>query len=278
MTEFRERAAEPVFLHERERLEEKRGMLEYRGFTSVDADTMAWENYGVNLKAIADTMNNLTQDGWPAVFIFLYDQPWKLAARLFDLMPDILDDPESVLEASMYAWSLEKPEHPKKGEEYLSKEEKVGANFGVPHRDITYRNCHREDDGAPDVLSLWIPIVDIDTDSGCMYIIPREKDPQFAIDEAPRDQDPFSFRFPYADVKPLAPASAGTPFIWHPNLIHWGGSCSASASLPPRKSIAMAFRVREERRMSTQKEVERYGRRPFSKREIREGALLTCLL
>lgn len=44
-----------------------------------------------DLQAIANTMDNLTKDGWPAVFIFLYDQPWKLALRLFDFMPHILD-------------------------------------------------------------------------------------------------------------------------------------------------------------------------------------------
>merc|ERR1711871_1608415 len=104
----------------------------------------------------------------------------------------------------MYAWKLEKLKPPTKGE-YNKKEEKVGANFGVPHRDITYKNCHDPKDGSPDILSLWIPIVDIDVDSGCMYLIPREKDPQFAKDETPKDQDPFSLRFPYGDILPLAP-------------------------------------------------------------------------
>lgn len=179
-------------------------------------------------------------------------------------------DPESVLEASMYAWKLDKPEQPKK-DEYGKKEEKVGANFGVPHRDITFKNCHSPEDGSPDILSLWIPVVDVDTDSGCMYLIPREKDPQFARDETPKDQDPFSFRFPYGDIQPLAPADAGTTFIWHPNTIHWGGACSPYSKLPPRKSIAMAFRVRDERRTSTQKEIDRYGRRPYEKLEVLQG-------
>jgi hypothetical protein len=40
--------------------------------------------------------------------------------------------------------------------------------------------------------------------------IPRECDPQFAMDASPKDQDPFSHKFQYASVKPLAPADAGT--------------------------------------------------------------------
>ena len=70
----------------------------------------------------------------------------------------------------MYAWKLDKPEQPKK-DEYGKKEEKVGANFGVPHRDITFKNCHSPEDGSPDILSLWIPIVDVDTEI-CWKISP----------------------------------------------------------------------------------------------------------
>ena len=147
----------------------------------------------------------------------------------------------------------------------------ISFYLGVPHRDITYKNCHSPIDGSPDILSIWIPLVEMDTSNGCMFVIPREKDPQFGVDEVPKDQDPFSFRFPYADIKPLAPISAGTTLVWHPNLIHWGGACSPSSPLPPRKSIAMAFRVRDSRRPSTPKELERYGRKPFAKTELLEG-------
>ena len=101
-----------------------------------------------------------------------------------------------------------------------------------------------------------------------MYVIPRDCDPQFAKDDVPKDQDPFSHRFPYAHVRPLAPAPAGTTMVWHPNLIHWGSSCSASSVLPARKSIAMAFRVRDATRPSTEKELMRYGRVPFTREEL----------
>ena len=66
--------------------------------------------------------------------------------------------------------------------------EKVGVNFGTPHRDITYSNCHGAEDGKPDILSLWIPVVPVSTENGCMYVIPRENDPQFDKDVAKKDQ------------------------------------------------------------------------------------------
>jgi ectoine hydroxylase-related dioxygenase (phytanoyl-CoA dioxygenase family) len=209
-------------------------------------------------------MDNLVNAGYPPVFIFLYDQPWKMCLRLFDAMCPILNDKEATLEASMHAWALQK--QPKN--QFIK--EKVGGNFGVPHRDITYKNCHSID-GSPDILSLWIPLVDVSTDNGCMMVIPRECDPQFDQDTNPKDQDPFSHKMQYASIKPLSPISAGTTLVWHPNLIHWGAACSYSSELPPRKSIAMAFRVRDSKRESTPKEIDRYGRIPFTRSELLAG-------
>ena len=125
--------------------------LDKRGFLILQPDIFEWDNFDVDFKAIAQTMNNLCDAGWPPVFIFLYDQPWKMCSRLFDVMRPLLNDTEAVLEASMYAWALDKPiESP-------NDKEKVGTNFGVPHRDITFKNCHNPVDGSPDILSLWIP-------------------------------------------------------------------------------------------------------------------------
>ena len=175
----------------------------------------------------------------------------------------------------MYAWALQRPDMPtgggSTGSPAAAGKEPVGTvGFGTPHRDITYSNCHGSD-GSPDILSLWIPVVDVDPHNGCMYVIPRESDPQFSLDVAKKDQDPFSHRFPYEAVTPLAPAAAGSALIWHPNLIHWGSACKATSALPPRKSIAMAFRVRDTRRPSTEKEITRYGRAPLTREEMLNG-------
>lgn len=251
-------------LHKQQR-DSVENMLDYRGFTMLGPESFDWDAFGINFAALAQTMSNLVAAGWPPVFIFLYDQPWLMCLRLFDLMRPLLNDDEATLEASMHAWNLQRKPLD------TSIKERVGGNFGVPHRDITYKNCHNPKDGSPDILSLWIPLVDVSADNGCMYVIPRESDPQFDQDEHPKDQDPFSHKFHYAAVKPLSPISAGTTLVWHPNLIHWGGSCSHFSELPPRKSIAVAFRVRESTRPSTAKEIERYGRTPYSREELLHG-------
>jgi len=65
----------------------------------------------------------------------------------------IRQDDKLVLEASVYAWALEKP--------LISEDapgEMVGGNFGVPHRDAAYLVSHT-DAGLPNILGLWIPVV-----------------------------------------------------------------------------------------------------------------------
>lgn len=63
--------------------------------------------------------------------------------------------------------------------------------------------------GSPDILSLWIPFVDVADDNGCMMVIPRERDPQFSTDILPSDQDPFKHKFAFADIKQLSNINKG---------------------------------------------------------------------
>ena len=67
---------------------------------------------------------------------------------------DVLhQDEELVLEASVYAWALEKP--------MLNEDapgEMVGGNFGVPHRDAAYLVNHTDDGthGTPKTNTLLL--------------------------------------------------------------------------------------------------------------------------
>ena len=55
--------------------------LDLRGFAMFPSEIFEWEKHGVDFTAIAKTMETLCQEGWPPVFIFLYDQPWKMCYR-----------------------------------------------------------------------------------------------------------------------------------------------------------------------------------------------------
>jgi len=71
---------------------------------------------------------------------------------------------------------------------------KMGNNFGQPHRDYTYADVHgaaaaasateeNEQEQAagpsstpPGVVSVWLPLVDVTLNSGCMYVVPKSGD------------------------------------------------------------------------------------------------------
>jgi hypothetical protein len=52
---------------------------------------------------------------------------------------------------------------------------------GLPHRDYTYAET-ADAEGAPRLLSVWIPLNDITLDNGCMYVVPKEFDFNFDRD------------------------------------------------------------------------------------------------
>jgi hypothetical protein len=239
--------------------------LKKRGYSGVE--NVDWLMVGVDLQALADTMESLKAAGWPPVFVLMFDEAWRLLEGLFSVLEPILGD-GCELEASLYGWALEPPSLTAEGEL-----EKVGGNFGQPHRDFPYDQCHLED-GSPSVVSVWIPFVKASLDNGCMYVVPRENDPLF---DKPQDKyhlTPTQRPFPYSHVRPLN-TGAGTVLMWNTCTIHWGSSCSPAEYLgegeESRKSIAMSFRVPQSVQAMREKEWDQYGRLPFTREEIAKG-------
>lgn len=168
----------------------------------------------------------------------MYDQAWTLCERLFEVMRFAMDG-EIALDVSVFAWALRPAKTASSGSR--AADEEIGNNFGTPHRDSRFDDCHDEH-GAPTELSVWIPLVPVTTDNGCMIVVPAQHDPLFAASTHPLHMKPAQ-SMPWAHLRAL-PAAAGDVLIWHPNLIHWGSACG-EACAEPRKSIAMAFtRVR----------------------------------
>lgn len=156
---------------ENTRVAENLRLLLDRGFCGVEG--IDWEAHGVDFGSIAAGMEALKRAGWPPVFVFMFDEVWRVCEGLFDVIAPLIQDDELVLEASVYGWALDKPTMTS-GEPG----EKVGGNFGVPHRDNSYGSSHTAD-GLPSILGIWIPCVDVTTENGCMYVVPRERDPLF---------------------------------------------------------------------------------------------------
>lgn len=188
---------------------------------------LSWADVCVSLSALVETMDNLQQNGFPPIFIFMYDQAWLLLAHLFGVQARVLDSDVVEMSLIVYAWSL-CPAPTGRA---------IGGNFGQPHRDKSHKHCHTAD-GRPSMLTTWLPLVPVTADNGCMYCVPASCDPLF--DQA---DDPLHMRPDEDFVRPLGQAllcEAGDMLTWQSNTIHWGSACAENVT-QPRKSIATVF-------------------------------------
>jgi hypothetical protein len=167
------------------------------------------------VEPVREGVARLVEHGWPPVFVFVYDAPWRVLASLRPVLEALLGPGYRGL-AELWAWSIAASD----------------ASAGwPPHRD---RDASRvRADGTPDVLTLWIAITDATPENGCMYVLPASRDAAY------RDADVvLDVRRP-ADVRAL-PARAGSVLGWTQQLLHWGGRSSRWAAAP-RVSISMSF-------------------------------------
>ncbi|CAK0853918.1 unnamed protein product [Prorocentrum cordatum] len=197
-------------------LEHASAAFRQSGFSMLEG--LAWEQAGISPQAVAATVQSLGCHGFPPVFIFMYDEPWLLFEKLFKVAADVLCCGAVEMDSAVFAWAL-RP---------AGQDGAVGSNFSRPHRDCSYDACHTEL-GSPSAMSVWIPLVHVTTDSGCMYVVPSEpvNDPLFDKSTDSRHMCPDQ-QLPWAHIKPL-PCSAGDVLLWQGNLIHWGSACSKNA-------------------------------------------------
>ena len=90
---------------------------------------------------------------------------------------------------------------------------------------------------------MWLPLVDITPNNGCMYVVPRAFDPDGGRGESAAETPAFDRRGAVA----LARAPAGSLMAWAGNVVHWGAACEARAAArgeTPRVSLAFVFRKR----------------------------------
>jgi hypothetical protein len=236
-----------------------------------------------DMTRLASIMDRLESAGWPPVFCFMSDAVWDfVAAQVWPVVRALLGVDCVLDSGSAFAWSLKatgKSTFPRDGEfrswqnavssinTTVPKEKEqeghrgFGSSFGLPHRDYSaadslYREEEEKDcpkDTASDhpaILNVWIPLNDATLDNGCMYVVPREFDADFArTDSHHAHMNPATevraglsskIHFPLHGVRAL-PAPAGSLIAWYGNTIHWGSTCSRYAKVP-RKSIALTFR------------------------------------
>ncbi|MZR29259.1 phytanoyl-CoA dioxygenase family protein [Sneathiella litorea] len=168
------------------------------------------------LAPVRNAIYTLADEGIPPVFIYLYDQPWWLFARLGGLLRHFVGNDFGVL-PNLWAWHLDRE----------------GARGWPPHRDCDGQTVFGTDENAVLMsLSLWLPLTDVDEDNGCMYVMPISR-----YEGGGNTPDTESLNL--LDAMAL-PAKAGSVMGWPQDLYHWGGRFTAAAK-NPRISLSLEF-------------------------------------
>lgn len=115
--------------------------------------------------ALVAAVRKLTEDGWPPIFVFVFDALWVYVAKYVQASMGAILGQSCLLEPSIYCWSL-------------SSGCKAGESFTLPHRDYPYTEAF-DSAGRPSIMNVWVPLTPATLDNGCMYVLPREFDPLF---------------------------------------------------------------------------------------------------
>jgi hypothetical protein len=149
----------------------------------------------------------------PTPFIFVFDEPWKIAMALSPALGALLSAETRVL-PDVWAWFVPAT---------------AGAHGWAPHRGVTVdvRNEH----GAPGLVNVWVALSDVTESSACIHVVPLPQDEHYpdALDRI--------------DVHPgtevALPISAGGVLVWNANVLHSGGAMKAGAAA--RLSLSFSF-------------------------------------
>jgi len=226
------------------------------------AEPTQWD---VDHSKVVATIHNLMNNGWPAVFIYMFDEPWQLLERAWDVYEQALGA-AAILEPTVYCWCLK----PALGG---ANRKSASQNFGMPHRDYRWSESCLEN-GSPKLLTVWMPLTEANTHNGTINVLPKEYDQHFDANDswehmrgalAGEGSVIQELRFPVQGATPI-PCKPGDCLGWMGNLIHWGSRCSTHVERP-RANLGCTFR---------RKDVENFncGLPPISREQLRAGPSL----
>ena len=185
-------------------------LLETEGY--FEHATAPW---GVDFVRLAAGIETLHRAGFCPVFSFLYDDYWALITRVVSVLEAALGAPLLRL-PDIWAWRVD-PAH-----------EDAGWS---PHRDKGRHALGSQ--GEPLCLTLWLPLTPATPLNGCMYLLPKHRDPHYNTE---REKLP---NVPLPDVRAL-PAQPGAVMVWNQALLHWSSRASHRGG-EPRISVSCEY-------------------------------------
>jgi len=194
-----------------------------------------WPGNSVSTTNLSTSIQSLVEDGWPATFVFLFDQTWDIVFDLWDLAAPVLGQ-ECLLEPTFSA-AFCVPGRANSDAHTLS------ADLSQPCRNYSSHESVFAD-GYEQLIQAWIPLTEGVSDGG-FCVVPRELDESFDEDGAnnPIDSKAASnnlgINFDFSGLRCLE-APVGSVFLLRGNLIHW--MTRPKPNEQPQASLSCTFR------------------------------------
>jgi hypothetical protein len=186
----------------------RRGIVE-RGY--VRADGLIDHEVASSL---ARAMRSLREEGLHPLFAFVYDEPWRMLARIVPFISTTLGVEMDAV-ADFWGWYLTPP----------------GDRGGwSPHRG-RYEDV-RTGDGLPALVNAWVSLSEVTPSRACMHLVALPDDPGWPHALSHR---PFILQAGRPE-----PTSPGTVLFWNANVLHWGGAMDP-AEVAPRVSASFSL-------------------------------------
>lgn len=168
---------------------------------------------------------NLYANGLLPLFATMYDEFWQLVIKLRKCYAPILGD---AYRLTPDFWVF-----------YIRQD--INAHGWQIHRDAPFTKEAINENGLPNLLTVWLPLTDVTPYDSCMYVVPRVYDEiyhKIRRGELAHSNDA-AFPVQLNHIRAL-PVKAGEMLGWDATLLHWGSASSFWATLP-RISIGIYY-------------------------------------
>ena len=169
------------------------------------------------IDVLSDGVRRLVEADIPTPFLFVYDEVWQLFETVSPII-EALVGPGFMIGGDLWVWNVPAGS--------------TGKGW-APHRDDQFADRAIGSDGQPNLVSLWISLTDATVDNGCMYVLPKNADPN--LPDAPKVAD--IPRDALSSIR-AQPVAAGSLLSWTADVLHWGSRSSERAT-GPRKSLCL---------------------------------------
>lgn len=176
-------------------------------------------------RRLVRAMDRISAEGYPPLFICVYDEYYQLFAGLTPLVSAIMGEDCLMVPHGLDAFYVD------------AGRSHAGAS---PHRDSVGPDPRVSRGELPGVMTFWVALTDSRPDNGCLYAVPAPDDPYFLNPpEGLSVGDSVSLH----KIRAI-PASEGSVLAWSTHFLHWGGN-STNQARHPRVAATMYFQRRD---------------------------------